>query len=109
MGRPRWEAPGIGSAVTLLRLSRQAVMRPIVDVAYVKGVPLVCCSRTFPLQKRPMPTGGSLDRRTGMLKRLIPLAMLALIIAISGSSCDNRGSDGGGSQQSEPSGGSGGY
>lgn len=44
-----------------------------------------------------------------MFKRLFPLAMLALIIAISGSSCDNRGSDGNGSQQSEPSGGDSGY
>jgi hypothetical protein len=35
--------------------------------------------------------------------------MLALFIAISGSTCDNRGSDGSGSQQSEPSGGNSGY
>lgn len=65
--------------------------------------------KDFPAAEAPNAIWGSLDRRTGMLKRLIPLAMLALIIAISGSSCDNRSSDGGGSQQSEPSGGSGGY
>lgn len=32
-----WEAPDIGSAVTFLRLSRRAVMRPIVDIADVNG------------------------------------------------------------------------
>ena len=53
-------------------------------------------------------TRWSLDRRIEMLKRLIPLAMLALAIAISGSSCDTGGqNNGGGSQQSEPSGGGG--
>lgn len=44
-----------------------------------------------------------------MHRRLIPLAMLALFIAISGSSCDGGSQGGGGSQQSEPSRGGGGY
>ncbi|WP_256672939.1 MULTISPECIES: hypothetical protein [unclassified Pseudomonas] len=43
-----------------------------------------------------------------MLRRLIPLVMVALFIAISGSSCNGGGDGGGGSQQSEPMG-SGGY
>ncbi len=43
-----------------------------------------------------------------MLKRLIPLVLVALFIAISGSTC-NGGGGGGGSQQSEPMGGGGGY
>ncbi|MFC5697497.1 hypothetical protein ACFPU0_18260 [Pseudomonas sp. GCM10022186] len=45
-----------------------------------------------------------------MLKRLIPFVMVALFIAISGSTCNGGGGGGGGgSQQSEPMGGSGGY
>ncbi|UCO96888.1 hypothetical protein LF844_19750 [Metapseudomonas lalkuanensis] len=43
-----------------------------------------------------------------MLKRLIPLVMVALFIAISGSTCDGGNGGGGGSQQSEPMGGGGG-
>ncbi len=44
-----------------------------------------------------------------MLRRLLPLVMVALFIAISGSSCNGGGDGGGGSQQSEPMGDSGGY